>query len=1113
MGIENGGNLNQAEEAKELAPEGASKGKTLESKVHPERVEGNSLEVAEESYSELVAQEQLVKHEATLDPNLTLLEIGTDFDKNWVYYDNQDRAILRLKEGDIEELKTELQKALESGQITLSNEGFKRLDIPEEQKEIRRQLETKKSNIQALIQSNDNLPRDLREALQQEIDSDNVNRKLYEILERRINFISNRKRLRFLGIGTNELQVLESLREFIKEELTEYSQLQNSEQNIVDSDVIIKFQQLPQSLQQSIYSLENPTVENINEVIDQAIKSRQSYKTPHELIKKRKENRSTNIVGGKIEKALMENKGLGVSKETLQEGAKIGIIKYLKIGGINDVIKIIDEFNLSIDLLKLDEKIQEAAKEGIIHHLRYLDENNISIRTAKEIITEFSLEKKQIQEAAKEGVISNLNRGFYDDAIKIINEFSLSLDLLKADEQVQEAAKAGVIFILNNGFYDDAIKIINAFSLSLDLLKADEQVQEAVKEGVISNLNRGFYDDAIKIINEFSLSLDLLKADEQVQEAAKAGVIFILNNGFYDDAIKIINAFSLSLDSLKEDEQVQEALKEGVIFKLNRGFYDDAIKIINDFNISKEFMQQPLKEAFIQNLKYNKITKALDLVNEFNLNLTYFEVKAIEIFGIYLSYDIFFEIRDLENGVIGPELAKIGLTKAGKEGIQELATILQELKSEFTKHNPENIKFENSEFITNYFMSYTGYKDSEWGNTDRDSFLNSVQNTRNIKYKPLSPEFKVIETYQIRKKEKNSKIDKSIYRKDFLNRFSVLMEDIKLAKDNLENKKPLTNLVDQLNFEIKNIVQNLKIKSQELQDNPQAQIGLGKRIELLEKIKLRSIQDFQENFKILSSFSELDSILRQVVFTMGFAKNRSQLDKSLSEISVENPSVDDISWALNFVDHITNKETMAKYFTDKKATKKFEEKINPTALTEQMDLLQNGQGISGTTNITFSTHRDFYTEISGQIADACWASKYESILTEFPNFSSILMVKDKETQNERIVGSSLLIETKAKNGDDLLIIRGLNPTETTINSLDVRSYFEAVVDYAKKLADSTGKKLAISIDDLSGGHTTNRPLLFNYISNLKGTLKKVRLKNPSEANFNGYNLQGEVYLL
>jgi hypothetical protein len=102
MGIENGDNLRKAEKAEEVA-----KGSGVEQETIPE-------------------------------PSPQLLQIGPNFDENWVSYDTQDRSILRLDKGDIEELKTELQKALESGQIILSNGGGKRLDIPEEQKEIKR---------------------------------------------------------------------------------------------------------------------------------------------------------------------------------------------------------------------------------------------------------------------------------------------------------------------------------------------------------------------------------------------------------------------------------------------------------------------------------------------------------------------------------------------------------------------------------------------------------------------------------------------------------------------------------------------------------------------------------------------------------------------------------------------------------------------------------------------------------------------------------------------------------------------------------------------------------------------------------------------------------------
>jgi predicted DNA-binding transcriptional regulator len=788
-----------------------------------------------------------------------------------------------------------------------------------------------------------------------------------------------------------------------------------------------------------------------------------------------------------------------LSDEIVQEAAKEGFIYSLKNRNIRFAKQIQQEFSISDDIIQSPE-VQEAVKEGFIYELQRGD-----MRSAKEIQQEFSIsdeiiQSPEVQEAVKEGFIYELQRGDIRAAKEIQQEFSIS------DDIVQEAAREGFIDGLKRGWYIyKAKQIQQEFSISDDIIQSPE-VQEAVKEGFIYELQRGDMRSAKEIQQEFSISDEIIQSPE-VQEAVKEGFIHKLRRGDIRVVQQIQQEFALS------DEIVQEAAKEGFIYSLKNRNIGFAKQIQQEFALSDEMVQEAARKGFIENLKDGNITQGLDLLNAFRINLTSFETRAIEIFATFLNYNIFLEISDLEKGVIGPELKKLGVTSAGERGVQEVLDITSRLKSEFVQHNPERIDFENSNFMTSYFMAYTGYKSSEWGETNQDSFINSIDNTRNIKYRPLPEGFYEVETYQVLKKEKSSNIDRSIYREDFLNRFSILLDDIKEAKANLEYKKPLSRIVEHLNLEIEEIVTNLKNKSLELQDNPQAQINLNRRIELLENMDLRSVQDFQDNFKTLSSFSELDSILRRVVFSMGFAKNRVQLERSLDSISLESPSLDDVSWVINFVDHITNQETMANYFTDKKAKKKFEEKINPTALIEQIELLQKGQITSGSTDITFSTHRDFHTEISGQVADACWASKYTSILTEFPNFSSLLMVKDKESKYEKIMGSGLLIEAKAENGDDLLIIRGLNPRENIINGLDIESYFEAIVDYTKKLATNTGKKLAISIDDHSGGHTTNRPVLFNYISNLTINLTPVRLLDPNESEFNGYNLQGDVYLL
>jgi len=54
-------------------------------------------------------------------------------------------------------------------------------------------------------------------------------------------------------------------------------------------------------------------------------------------------------------------------------------------------------------------------------------------------------------------------------------------------------------------------------------------------------------------------------------------------------------------------------------------------------------------------------------------------------------------------------------------------------------------------------------------------------------------------------------------------------------------------------------------------------------------------------------------------------------------------------------------------------------------------------------------------------------------------------------------------------------------------------------------------KLAIVIDDHSGGSTSNRPVLFNYLRQLN--LKKVSLIDDNSSKFNGYDVVNNCYLV
>ena len=152
-------------------------------------------------------------------------------------------------------------------------------------------------------------------------------------------------------------------------------------------------------------------------------------------------------------------------------------------------------------------------------------------------------------------------------------------------------------------------------------------------------------------------------------------------------------------------------------------------------------------------------------------------------------------------------------------------------------------------------------------------------------------------------------------------------------------------------------------------------------------------------------------------------------------------------------------------------------------------------------------------EFSGHIADACWASKYGSMAEEFPNFSATIMVQNRGTKNERLAGASMMIETTGEDGTPLLVIRGLNPIENVINGVQVEDFFDKFIDYAQKIADKTKRKLAIVIDDHSGGSATNRPALFDFLNKKRISLEQVKLDSTKGTTFNGYDITSDTYLL
>lgn len=211
---------------------------------------------------------------------------GLQYDETGGAYDTQDRAMLseqdQLRPADINKFRTELQTALESGQIKFEQGQFSSIEnILEKQQEINKQLETLFGTIKPVL-----------EAAGYPLQS-------LESLPNIANAIDNHKQeadKKLFGFGRKQAQALESLATEVAQTIEQYNALQadkqkNSEQYQNNNQSISKlkesYQKLPQSIQKSLTSLENPNFETITQTIDTGVESIQNYQTPPEIAEKR----------------------------------------------------------------------------------------------------------------------------------------------------------------------------------------------------------------------------------------------------------------------------------------------------------------------------------------------------------------------------------------------------------------------------------------------------------------------------------------------------------------------------------------------------------------------------------------------------------------------------------------------------------------------------------------------------------------------------------------------------------------------------------------------------------------------------------------------------------
>lgn len=513
-------------------------------------------------------------------------------------------------------------------------------------------------------------------------------------------------------------------------------------------------------------------------------------------------------------------------------------------------------------------------------------------------------------------------------------------------------------------------------------------------------------------------------------------------------------------------------------------------------------------------LNANDLNLGLEVNAEYTPFLDKTLIRLGELCGEYFTVGLYRTLKDVEAGSLPEDARVLGVRRTGETGLNELRNILRDKRHEFLGGQIDVSALQENKLLRDWFKSIVRLSQAEWhGTVSFDEIVAYYQEHQN-ELRPLPEEY--FESEEVKVTKRKQKLEGYRPSEGFRNRYQALLDSIKAAYrlSLIPEGRGLNELQKKLREVKAETIGNLQAEKEE-QENPKAKENLEKSIKGLQVLNLEEIGSPQEIFNVLSKHKEFEELLRQTMFYFSFYLNPNIGGTKFNEFNPDDPQSDDLSFALNFIDHITNQETLKKYFTDQKAAKNFKNLLNVKALEEELQRMgKYHKDSTETMSMKFSPRRDLLTEFSGQIGDACWAGKEKSILEAHPNFISLIMTQNPNTINERVAGSCFLIETQSQNNEPLLVIRGLNPLENVINQLNFEDFFQKLINYLKPIAENQGRKLAVVVDDHYGGSGTNRQTFYKqFFGSLRQKLEPVRLKSKKDTDFNDYDITGETYLV
>ncbi|HTB49007.1 MAG TPA: hypothetical protein VK712_02900 [Verrucomicrobiae bacterium] len=526
-------------------------------------------------------------------------------------------------------------------------------------------------------------------------------------------------------------------------------------------------------------------------------------------------------------------------------------------------------------------------------------------------------------------------------------------------------------------------------------------------------------------------------------------------------------------------------------------------------------------------------TIGMDRLGELQGHIAYASHHAhwkaiIEAAGDFLSPELIDELEALRGGNLeGAEMVRsLGVAKTGQEGVRQFLDIIRSLKSRLLNPDKATLGLAlDNERIQDLMRDC--YRANE-GSYSHNGFPEAVRRAyeRFEEYLPKEG-FVDSEVYKIHSANAKNTASRQEFDEDVVLRYQRLKGQLEAAGEHVQSMGSSEILyggtLAVLAEYVDDKVGQLGARRAELAgDGQQARsiAGLDIQIDGLQAVLTRgvdSLEHLEDNFLTLAKDKKLgDDIMtvlcaRLMRFDLSLppAERKKRFLDIQSKIAslAEEPTTKSLATMISLIEDL--QATSERHFQTAEAQERFAKLTSVNSLTIALDKLDKRKNIG----MVFQPSRGLLLEVSGQLADACWENQYDNIADELPNVTAVTIRRSPGGKNDRLVGSFILIETRdAQTEEPVLIIRGLNPIENFINSVDVDDFFDVVFDYTHKTADRLGAKLGIAIADSSVSFGTNRPVVHGYMAKMKRGLTRVPVPR-SETEFNGYEIQDDVYLV